>query len=191
MKKVIIKIGILLLIVIIGICSYFNFIKPVKIEVTDVSCQNWDATYESVKAFEKNYKTKSYDTNKTVVHNFDGKLPSDNPKDYMTVYINVKADNRCWFQPYVIDGYISDIGKYKEMALFSATMSDAEVVRAFRNDYREGQIVLDIYVGKHTDDEIKEFVRSITIAASGEGEIIGKQKTTLKLTDLDKITIER
>ena len=92
---------------------------------------------------------------------------------------------------YSVDGYISNIEKYQDMALYSATMGDVEETNVFRNSNKVGTIVLDLYVGNHTDDEIKEFVKGITINMSGKGDIIGKKKMSIKLDDIDNISIER
>ena len=190
-KKIILSIVAVLLVAIIGVTSYFNFIRPLSINVTEVKCENWDATYVSVKAFEEMYNKGEYNKDTTVIHSFNGKLPSDNPKDYMSVYIDIDVKNRNWFQIYSVDGYISNIEKYQDMALYSATMGDAEETNVFRNSNKVGTIVLDLYVGNHTDDEIKEFVKGITINMSGKGDIIGKKKMSIKLADIDNISIER
>ena len=190
-KKIILSIVAVLLVAIIGVTSYFNFIRPLSINVTEVKCENWDATYVSVKAFEEMYNKGEYNKDTTVIHSFNGKLPSDNPKDYMSVYIDIDVKNRNWFQIYSVDGYISNIEKYEDMALYSATMGDAEEINVFRNSNKVGTIVLDLYVGNHTDDEIKEFVKGITINMSGKGDIIGKKKMSIKLADIDNISIER
>ena len=47
------------------------------------------------------------------------------------------------------------------------------------------------YAKNLTDDEIKEFVKGITINMSGKGDIIGKKKMSIKLADIDNISIER
>lgn len=190
-KKIILSIVAVLLVAIIGVTSYFNFIRPLSINVTEVKCENWDATYVSVKAFEEMYNKGEYNKDTTVIHSFNGKLPSDNPKDYMSVYIDIDVKNRNWFQIYSVDGYISNIEKYEDMALYSATMGDAEEINVFRNSNKVGTIALDLYVGNHTDDEIKEFVKGITINMSGKGDIIGKKKMSIKLADIDNISIER
>lgn len=190
-KKIILSIVAVLLVAIIGVTSYFNFIRPLSINVTEVKCENWDATYVSVKAFEEMYNKGEYNKDTTVIHSFNGKLPSDNPKDYMSVYIDIDVKNRNWFQIYSVDGYISNIEKYEDMALYSATMGDVEETNVFRNSNKVGTIVLDLYVGNHTDDEIKEFVKGITINMSGKGDIIGKKKMSIKLADIDNISIER
>ena len=190
-KKIILSIVAVLLVAIIGVTSYFNFVRPLSINVTEVKCENWDATYVSVKAFEEMYNKGEYNKDTTVIHSFNGKLPSDNPKDYMSVYIDIDVKNRNWFQIYSVDGYISNIEKYQDMALYSATMGDAEETNVFRNSNKVGTIVLDLYVGNHTDDEIKEFVKGITINMSGKGDIIGKKKMSIKLADIDNISIER
>lgn len=190
-KKIILSIVAVLLVAIIGVTSYFNFIRPLSINVTEVKCENWDATYVSVKAFEEMYNKGEYNKDTTVIHSFNGKLPSDNPKDYMSVYIDIDVKNRNWFQIYSVDGYISNIEKYQDMALYSATMGDVEETNVFRNSNKVGTIALDLYVGNHTDDEIKEFVKGITINMSGKGDIIGKKKMSIKLADIDNISIER
>ena len=190
-KKIILSIVAVLLVAIIGVTSYFNFIRPLSINVTEVRCENWDATYVSVKAFEEMYNKGEYNKDTTLIHSFNGKLPSDNPKDYMSVYIDIDVKNRNWFQIYSVDGYISNIEKYEDMALYSATMGDAEEINVFRNSNKVGTIALDLYVGNHTDDEIKEFVKGITINMSGKGDIIGKKKMSIKLADIDNISIER
>ena len=190
-KKIILSIVAVLLVAIIGVTSYFNFIRPLSINVTEVRCENWDATYVGVNAFEEMYNKGEYNKDTTVIHSFNGKLPSDNPKDYMSVYIDIDVKNRNWFQIYSVDGYISNIEKYQDMALYSATMGDVEETNVFRNSNKVGTIVLDLYVGNHTDDEIKEFVKGITINMSGKGDIIGKKKMSIKLADIDNISIER
>ena len=54
-KKIILSIVAVLLVAIIVVISYFNFIRPLSINVTEVRCENWDATYVGVKAFEEMY----------------------------------------------------------------------------------------------------------------------------------------
>lgn len=189
-KKIILSIVAVLLVAIIGVTSYFNFIRPLSINVTEVRCENWDATYESIKTFEEMYNKGEYNKDTTVIHNFNGKLPSDNPEDYMSVYIDIDVQNRNWFQRYSVDGYISNIEKYQDMALYSETMGAVEKITVFRNSDKSGTIVLDLYVGNHSDDEIEEFVKSITINMSGKGNIIGKKTMSIKLADLENITLE-
>lgn len=175
----------------IGVCCYYNFLKPIKIEPKKVVCQNWDATYVSIKAFEEMYLSENYNKSTTVIHSFQGKLPSENPKDYMTVYISLEAKNRCWFDSYIVDGSITEIGKYKEMALFSYTLGEGGTIQVFHNSVKEGTIVLDIYIGNHTDEEIKEFIRSISIETISKGKIMNKKKSTISLENMEEITIER
>ena len=191
-KKKIIKVTSLgiLLIFIVGI-AYFNVLFPMKIEPVKIECINWDATYPYVEAFEESYKTGEYDKDTTIIHNFDGTLPSHNPDDYASVYIDIKATNRCFFDHFSVDGYISKIEKNSDMALWSATLSSVISTTVFRTSSSGATINMDLYVKDRSDEEIKEMLRSITIDVVYKGDILGKRTATVQLADVEDITIER
>lgn len=177
--------------VLVGMVTYYNIIVPITIEVKDVKCENWDATFTAIKAFEENFNKDEYDKDTTKLHNFDGKLPSENPKDYMSVYISLGAKNRSLFESYIIDGVISKIETNQEMALYSTTLGAVERMQVFRNSEKDGMLVLDIYIGDYSDEEIKEFINSITIQTVCKGSLIGKKEMSVSLKNVKDITIER
>lgn len=190
MKKIKVLI-ISVFVLILGVFLYFNIITPIQIKLTTVMCQNWDATYVGIKAFEEYYANGNYDKDTTILHGFNGKLPSENPKDYMNVYISLQGQNRSCFEAFTVDGYISNIAIYGDMALYSTTVSSVETMQIFRCSEKEGTLVLNIFVGNHTDEQIKEFIQSITIQVNSEGSIFGKRDTIISLADFEEIIIER
>ncbi|KIR01815.1 hypothetical protein P261_00629 [Lachnospiraceae bacterium TWA4] len=191
MKKTTKIIMSILFILSMSIIVYYNFISPVKIVVTDVKCQNWDATFESIQAFATNYRNGDYDKNTTIIHNFNEMLPSKDPKEYMTIYITLKGTNRCLFEPYLVDGFISKMKNHKDMALYSFTLSDVEPMQLLRSSEREGQLVLDVFIGNRSNEEIKKFVQGLTIWTTNKGKFFGEQKAIVQLDDVEKIYIER
>lgn len=189
-KKILIVIGCILICAFL-ILLYFNLTHPIKVVSVNVVCQNWDATYESLEAFAESYNNGSYNKERTIVHNFNGKLPSDDPKDYADVYIDLTFKNRSPFQHYTIDGYIEKFSKNGEMAICSGIMSDIFFVQVFRMTEKEGRVLLTIYTGDRSDEEIKEMIRGIEMTFVAEGSIIGKQKFDYNLSEVEDITMER
>lgn len=191
MKKKIIIILCILFIICLCVTSYYNLIHPIKLVSVNVECINWDATYVGLEAFENNYNNGEYNKDKTLIHNFDGKLPSDNPNDYMDVYINLEFENRNLFQAYDVDGYISNFKNNKEMPIYSNIMSDVERVFIFRKSEKTGSIVATLYIADKTDEEVMNMVRGIELKFVANGDYFGKQELEIDLSNVDDITVER
>lgn len=189
--KIVKKIVFITVVIIILILLYFNIIMPISVECNKVECINWDATYESIVAFEKNYNEGDYDRNTVLIHSFDGKLPSHNKKDYMTVYINFNVKNRGIIDNFLIDAVVENIENNENMALWSNTAANVEMNTAWRREQAEGTIVMDIYIKDYSNEDIKEFIKGLNIKVVCKGKILGKREFYLKLSDVEKISIER
>ena len=191
MKKTI-KYSVLAVILIIGgYLLYINVINPFVVKPSRVECINWDATYVSIKAFEESYNKNEHDKDTTVIHNFTGKLPSDNPKDYLTVYVHLQGNNRSFVEQYNMDGYISSIKNDDDIALWSYTLGYVVTNNVFRRTQKDATLILDLYVKDKSDEEIEDYIRSINIKMVYTGDILGKRETTISLSDVKDISVER
>lgn len=68
-----------------------------------------DRTYDRIKSLVEDYT--SGELNKDIfIHNFDGKLPSENPNDYMTAYYTLQVKNRRIFDVGYINSIVLELG---------------------------------------------------------------------------------
>lgn len=191
MRRKLLTIIMIPVVLIVLIVSYFNLIAPISIRVNNVECINWDATYAAVAGFEENYKNGVYDKNTTVIHSFNGVVPSDDEEDYLSVYINFDVTNRSFFEDFIIDGVVEKIETYPEMALFSFTSSDVETNIAWKHSKAGATILIDLFVGDYSDQEIVEFIKGLTIKMVGDGEFFGQREMKIELKDVENIIIKR
>ena len=189
----IITVSIIAILIAILLCvgAYWNLIKPIELEHVSVSCVNWDATYVSLEAFIDEYNSGEYDKDTTLIHNWDGNLPSNNPKDYMDLYIDLDFKNRNLFQTYSIDGYISNYNSDNDMLIYSNTMGAYTNVVAYRSSETGGEILATIYIANLNDDEIKKLVQDISLKIVAKGKFLGTQEINIELSDVEEIDIER
>ena len=172
------------------ILGYTQIYRPVSIQPKKAECITWDATYESIKGFAEAYKSGEYNKNTTFIHAFDGKLPSDNPNDYMTVYCTLEVKNRSIFHMSNLEAIVLELGNHAGNVLYSTSSSDTVGGGVFRFSEKDITFILDVYIGNMDETAIKEMVKGIKAKVMYEGDFTGVKEETIEFSNCNNITIE-
>ena len=176
---------------ILGVFILVIYITQIKYSIngkaTEVECSSWDATYGSVVASAEAADNKNLPSD-TIAYSYDNSLPSENPNDYMSIYVycDVKSSS---IQKYNLKMSLSSAEKYKENILFISEQPTGADTDRFGKDNM--YIILDVYIGNLSDDQIKELVRGLNVKIKGYGEFVGKSETNISFDKCDKIAIKR
>ena len=186
MKKIITIIG-LILVIVVSILYVTQIKFAISGKICEVKCISWDATYESVVASAEAADNKNLPSD-VIAYSYDNSLPSENPNDYMNIYVycDVKSSS---IQKYNLKMSLSSAEKYKENILFISEQPVGADTDRFGKDNM--YIILDVYIGNLNDEQIKELVRGLDVKIKGYGEFVGKSETNVSFDKCDKIKIER
>ncbi len=189
MKKKVIITGCILLVSILVLFIYTQFIKPIDCKINAISCITWDATYVSLESFHERYHSGDLIEKQQVIYSYDGTLPSNNPKDYMDFYFEVGVNNRSLTDDVDVNVIVSSIDKYKDRVLYGYNSDQMIPGYAHKMSSGQTQILFTAYIANMTDEQIKEMAKSVTIRATAEGENIGSRVQNISC-DTRNIKIE-
>ena len=190
MKKVDKKIFLVFTIVIVLVIGgYFQFVKPIKVIRSEIDCYVADSVYPYISTFAEDYEKNEYYKDTTFLHSWDGKLPSENPDDYMGITWNIILKNRCIYENILVDAYISGITNHKEAVLISNTAS--HVVTHYVNKLSEGQIwvLASVYIKDLNSTQIEELIKGMTVDVQYSGEFMSMRTETVKYKSGDMLEI--
>lgn len=177
--------GIILAIIVV-ITIYTQLYAPVVVEIESIKCVSWDATYITLEALADAYSTGEYDKTTTFIHSFNGKLPSENPNDYMDIYCKIKVKNRNIIDDFSVDAAVSELGKNSENVLFSFPASCITKPLVFKSSENTITFILDIYIGNMTESEIKELVQGMKAKFVYSGKYLGKREKIISFKNCEK-----
>ncbi len=159
-------------------------------------CVSWDATYESLLSTAERFDTGAAEAWEHA-YSYTGTLPSDDPRDYMNIYLYFTAENKSFIDSYTLGGTLSGAEKYGDRILF---YSDADAAYSARLGRRESpgaktaagsSVILDVYVGGLTDEQIKELVGAVTLEVTAKGGIFGTKNVGVSFADCGSVTFDR
>lgn len=193
--KYIISVVALVLMIVFGILLYLNIIAPIKVECIKVECEKQESTYGNIERMLEAYKNDTIDKY-TIVYNLEEDRLSNNPDDYRYVSLRFNWKNRSILEKQTVNCYITEI-EPGDIALYSQEtrgiyfITEPAVEKGEENEFATG---LYIYIANHTDEEIIDMLKSITIHCVMEGKHTGIKEKDIKLSevyDLSKVIIER
>lgn len=171
-------------------CMCLQLFLGSSVTVSGAKVVYWCSAYDSIEAQAEDVDKGNGSDDYLHVVSYDGKLPSSNPDDYITVYLNFSAKNLSYIQDVAVSAYLEDIGKYKENVLF-ATDSDGILPMLLYNGYKgDGYIILDVYTGNLKDEQIEELIRSVTVKIVNDKEYMGSSEKVLSYENVDSIEIK-
>ena len=161
-----------------------------------VECVSWDATYESLLSVAERFDTGHAEAWEHA-YSYTGTLPSDDPRDYMNIHLCFTAENKSFIDSYMLGGTLGGAEKYGDRILF---YSDADAAYKVRLGRRESpgakkaagsSVILDVYVGGLTDEQIKELARAVTVVVTAEGGIFGAKNIAVPFAGCGSVTVDR
>ena len=185
-KKVVLTIIVIVVLAGVGYGLYSQVIVPTTFEADSVEVNDFEKTDEFIATFAKecNEGTRA---NTDYPVSFDGKLPSDNPADYMIAYCYFEGINRSFLDNYNVVADFGDASKYKENILFACNSNAANCLRLSRHSKRGSNVILVLYKGSLSDAQIKELIQSVTLTVKAEGDYTGTRTQTISFNNCDKI----
>lgn len=182
-------IGLAVLIVLVGVGVYTNFVKPLKIKPEKVDGVVWNAGFDSIVSHVEDFeKGDLADTVK--IESFNGTLPSDEAKDYMTIYFTVEVKNRSLLNFHDIEAVSSEIGKFNENVLFSHSSNEAVPGRVWRLSDSEIAFILDVNVADMDEQAVKDLVKSVKAKVSYKGGILGKREQVIDFSKVKHVYVD-
>ena len=175
LQKIFSIVGILLFFLIVLFVLMQTFIKP-KVQMISVGAQVFEGPYYYLTAKINNevqdftYWITEPDT-----------LPSDNPMDYMGLYINYRVTNYSVLQAYQIDADLAKAESYRDHILTVSPTADLFGGYVFRFDKSQEYIVVTLYTGDLSEDQIRELIDGLTISVDCYGDLYGSKHTELSL----------
>lgn len=194
MKKKVIKL-IIILILIIGIVVYFNAFKPAKIyektaniNIIDYKIEGEDSDEEYYREPFDNliseYNGEDYDgfINDEKLVRTNSELPSDKDKDYKSIYVSLKIKNRSIFLLNNINAMIAKNDKDSRILYTSGCVMTQQVKPLKTND-KVDIMVVEMYTGDMTDEEILDYIRKQDITVYYETKFNGVKSEKISLKD--------
>lgn len=181
-----------IVIMVFAILGYTQLYRPISIKPKMMECITWDSTYEGTKARAESYNNGELDKETTFVHAFDGKLPSEDPNDYMDIYCTLEITNRSIFDLTYIDAIVLELGPYADNVLFSTSASHHVTGTGSVFKLSKGNITffLNIYIGDLDEAAIKELARGIKAKVIYKGEAIELKEEIIDFSRCKDITLE-
>ena len=177
-KKIIISITFVIIILLCLLALYYP-----KVRIGNVYTESYDTTLEHLKSLDEEYhqtgKVKDYNT-----VSYQGKLPSTDPKDYMSVYINIETKNYNPLQDYSISAKTDDFLKHKENVLFASSTDNLLPITVNKFTANCETIHYLIYIGDLKEKEIVELVQNTKIKAEIKGTHYGKKTYIIPINNM-------
>ncbi len=185
-KKVVFAVVVIVVLAGIGYGLYSQVIVPTVFEATEVEVNDLEETDEFVSTFAKECDEGTrVKTDYPVSYN--GKLPSDNPADYKIAYLRFKGVNRSLLDNYNVVGALGNATKYKENIMFACTSDSAFSLRLSRRDNGGTYVILVLYTGNLSEEQIRELINGITLNVKSYGDFSGTRTRTLSYKNCNKI----
>lgn len=185
-KKIVLIIIVTFFAVVTGYVVYAQIIVPTTFEVTNVEIADMEETDEFVSTFAKECDEGTrVKTDYPVSYN--GKLPSDNPTDYKIAYLRFNGVNRSLLDNYNVVGALGNAAKYKENIMFACTSDSAFSLRLSRHDNGGTYVILVLYTGNLSEEQIRELINGITLNVKSYGDFSGTRTRTLSYKNCNKI----
>ena len=171
----------IVLLVIIGV--YFQFAKPIKVIRSKIDCyisEGADMEYEYISTFAETYEKYEWYKDTTILHSWNGTLPSENPDDYMTINWDITLKNRSSYGSVLVDAHISDITSHKEAVLISHTASHAVAHYMDGFSKRTIWVLATVCIKDLNTAQIEELIKGMTVEVQFSGELMGTRTKTVK-----------
>ena len=172
--------------VVTGYVVYAQIIVPTTFEVTNVEIADMEETDEFVSTFAKECDEGTRVKTDYPV-SYKGKLPSDNSTDYKIAYLRFNGVNRSILDNYNVVGALGNATKYKENIMFACTSDSAFSLRLSRRDNGGTYVILVLYTGNLSEEQIRELINGITLNVKSYGDFSGTRTRTLSYKNCNKI----
>ncbi len=155
-------------------------------DIESVECMVMDGTDGSILHSAEMVDSDRYEEGLTR-YSYDGKLPSENPNDYMTIYCNLHVKNNSLFEQVRVDANVSYVENSVENLLFS--YSSSNVVYRFVDSGEDAVITarMHLYIADMSDEDIEKFIDGVIVDFIVGGEV----RKQIKLSDCENVIIER
>ncbi len=160
------------------------------VSTKSVKCSSWDATYNGIVTLADKYTNDKLEDDEHA-YSFNGELPSNNPEDYMSFDCSFEVDNNSIFDDFAINATLAGTEKYKENILFVSDANSAMIHNANKMDKTTAWIVLYVYTGNLTDEQIRELANNLSVTVKLYGKYLGTRTKTISFEKCDNISIER
>ena len=191
MKKKVIKLIIILML--IGAVVYFNVYKPAKIYEKTANiyiCENDNETSDEEYDRElfddliSEYNGENYDgfINDEILVRTNTELPSNKDKDYKSIYVSLKIKNRSIFLLNNINAMITKKDKDSRI-LYTHTSEMTEYVKLLKTNNDVDIMVVEMYTGDMTDEEILDYIRKQDVTVYYETKFNGIKSEKISLKD--------
>lgn len=178
---------VIVLILMIGVV-YTQLMKPLTMKPEKVDASVWYVGYESIEKQAEDINNGMKDDTMTI-HSFNGKLPSNNPDDYMTIYFNVAIKNRSLFNISPIEAVVYELGSHKENVLFSYSSSAGFMGRALRFTSTVVTFPIHVYVKGMDEQAIEELIKDVKAKVVYKGDFIGTKEQIIDFSKCKNIKI--
>lgn len=169
---------------------FSQVIFPIGTAPVSVQCTNWEATYTYLeKAAERYNAEELYDYEHAC--SFKGKLPSDNPEDYMDIYCSFSVKNSSFVERYSIDATLKNAAKYADHILFFSDARAAYTTPLFRRQAVQAYIVLTVYTGDLSDEQLSELVNGLTVTVKAYGHYFGARSKDVSFEKCGNIEFDK
>ena len=122
---------------------------------------------------------------------FDGKLPSENPDDYIDINLYFHTQNISLWNDYKIDATLEDASKYKENILMIIDASNPVTESLFKHEKVDARVNLLVYKNSMTEDQIKEMIKSIKLKIKYYGKYLGVIEKTISLDNCTDFKVNK
>lgn len=173
------------IVLIIGIV-YFEILNPIQFSENDVRLCYAEADYENILSFKEAVKNNSLHDCYTA-YGIKQDLPSDNPEDYASISCEVNVNSRTFFRVKGIDMIITDIGKYEDRILLSASAQTAIPNNLDRFGRDSIHCYFYVYTGGMSKQEMIEMVKELKMHIVYELEYFGIREKEFRFTHFEDI----
>ncbi len=173
-----------------AVAIFSQVIFPIATAPVDVQCTNWDATYTYLEKAAERYDTEElYDYEHAC--SFKGKLPSDNPWDYMDIYCSFSVKNSSFAERYSIDATLKNAENYADHILFFSDARAAYTTPLFSRQAVQAYIVLTVYSGDLSEEQLSELVNGLTVTVKANGHYFGARSKDVSFKKCENIEFHK
>ena len=121
---------------------------------------------------------------------FNGKLPSDDPNDFIDLYCWFEVKNTGYIDQYTMDATLKNAENYSENILFVTDANAVMTPRVWRKSSKQACIILQVYIGNLDENQIRELISGLTLSVEAQGDYFGTRHRTVSFDTCDNVSIE-
>lgn len=121
---------------------------------------------------------------------FNGKLPSDDPNDFIDLYCWFEVKNTGYIDQYTMDATLKNAENYSGNILFVTDANAVMTSRVWRKSSKQACIILQVYIGNLDENQIRELISGLTLSVEAQGDYFGTRHRTVSFDTCDNVSIE-